>query len=182
VLTPSASITPLLALPALRRVVLRGIHPRAHQEDLQALEARGVVVDRWPPPDPMPCAPFVDPMLKLAVIEALVKQGRLAVPPLVPVDEFQLDLAHLARLVAMPLSKDQLAAVHELRWGGGGMQMQHLVWPQYTGEEEGDPFAIRTLTGIEALTGLRRVRFGEGALVGEALRQVNTLQLREEKG
>ncbi|MCU0657444.1 MAG: hypothetical protein MUF64_19945 [Polyangiaceae bacterium] len=61
VITPSASLEPLLALLSLKRVLLRGVNPKAHQEDLQALEARGVVVDRWDPLDPKASPLLVSP-------------------------------------------------------------------------------------------------------------------------
>jgi hypothetical protein len=157
----ATSLDPLLALPSLRRVRLDGFDAAAHGAACAELSRRGVVVDVVSN-DPPSGAPFSDPMLKLAVLEALAGAGLVELPPLIPIDEDELDQAHLGRLLAIPLGEGQLAAVETLCWAGGGMSIQHLVWPQYDGESEA--FSIRTLAGIELMPNLRAVELDAGAL------------------
>jgi hypothetical protein len=153
-ITAATSLEPLLACSGLRRVRLDGFEPAAHGAVREALEARGIAVDivSDAPPEG---APFGDPMLKLAVLEALAGAGAVELPALVAIDAYEIDREHLARLLALPLDDAQLAAVEELHWAGGGMELQHLVWPQYDGES--DEFRIHALAGIDALPNLRAV-------------------------
>jgi hypothetical protein len=105
-------------------------------------------------------------MLGLAVLDALCAAGLLTLPPLAPIDAYELDRENLDRLLAIPLTDAQLAAVVELRWAGGGMRIQHLLWPQFDGES--DALAIRSLHGVERLPGLRVLRLHAGAYQADA--------------
>jgi Family of unknown function (DUF6892) len=149
-ITATTDLGPLERAPSLRRVVLRGLDEAAHANTRARLESRGVIVDVADLPRPAP-TPFVDPNLKLAVLEALA--DRVELPELIALDEFELDEPYLQRLPALPLSPEQLASVESLTWAGGGMALQHRVWPQFDGES--DEFAIRSLAGLEALPNLR---------------------------
>lgn len=150
--TPATDLAPLEACPALRRVVLRGLDEASHGAARARLEARGVVVDAAGLPRPSP-APFKDPILRLAVLDALHTSGRIELPPLIALDELRLDEEHLQRLLRLPISSEQLESIEELVWSGGGMELQHLVWPQFDGES--DDFVIRSLGGLDALPNLR---------------------------
>lgn len=144
-------LTPLENCAELGRVRLEGFDEKAHAAVRARLEARGVLVDLTE--GTHDASPFEDPNLKLAVLEELEFQGLLEVPQLIAIDELELDVPHFRRVVSLPLSAEQLAAVTELRWSLGGQKLQHLVWPQYDGES--DDFAIRSLAGLEALPNLK---------------------------
>lgn len=120
------------------------------------------------------CAPFADPMLKLAVLEALSRQGLVLPPMTEPLDEWQLDETNLDRLLAIPLSAEQLASITMLRWERGGMSVQSLVFFEHGGDD--DTFVIRDLSGIEALTSLRELQLSPFGHVPDA--QLDALRAR----
>ena len=173
--TPSTSLAPLLRCANLKRVRLEGYAASSHAPVRAELEARGVVVDVATSEQPSGSAPFADPMLKLAVLEALSSQGELELPALVPIDEYELDRENLGRLLAIELTTAQLAAVEELVWECGCMTLDQLVWPQFDGET--DEFAIRSLAGIDALPCLRALRLA-GAKVDESSAELAALRAR----
>jgi hypothetical protein len=153
--TPTTDLAPLRACRALRRIRLLGAGAPAHVDDLDALARAGVVIDGVGDRRPPDLRPFVDRNLKLAVLDELVRLGAIALPDLIPIDEYELDEDNLDRLLAISLTSTDLARIEELSWEGGGRPIQHLVWPQFDGES--DEFALRDLTGIEALPNLKRV-------------------------
>lgn len=159
--TAKTSLEPLRSCAALRRARIDGLQSAAQRRVRRELEAAGVVVDVVGERGAPDATPFVDPMLKLAVLEALGEHGP-ALPELIPIDAFELDRENLARLVALPLAEGALARVEQLVWLDGGMRMQQLVWPQFDGESR--EFALRSIAGIDALPNLRSVRVSDGAI------------------
>lgn len=153
-ITPGTDLTPLLACQRLRRARLDGFEQAAHGQVSDALRANGVVVDAVSEGVTTP-APFLDPNLKLAVLQALAERGMVELPALIAIDEFELDRENLNRLLIIPLCPAQLEAVVELSWMGAGMKLQHAVFPQFDGE--GKCFYVRSLRGIEALPNLRKL-------------------------
>ncbi|HEY4181171.1 MAG TPA: hypothetical protein VGM90_30210 [Kofleriaceae bacterium] len=111
-------------------------------------------IEQLPPPASTPH--FADPNLALAVLEALHHSGVLVLPRLEVADEYELDEELYARLTAYPFTAEQLASIERLAWSGGGMHMEHVVWPQWDGETE--EFDIHTLAGIERLPNLRELQ------------------------
>ncbi len=99
---------------------------------------------------------IVDPNLKLAILEALIHDGHLALADLEPADPEQRDEKIRKHYLKLPLAPEQLAQVKTLRWGGG-MQIQHAIWPEWDGED--DTFDLRDLKGIELLGNLEVISF-----------------------
>lgn len=153
---PDADLTPLLACDQLKRVRIgcaAVLHPAGH-EVLVALAARGVQLDNFLPDPVEAAAPFSDPILKLAVLDALTDSVEL--PPTYFFDEFEFDEGNLARLMTVAIPQAALDTVHSLGWFmGGGHDTAHLVWQQFDGES--DEFRIRSLAGVEALRNLREL-------------------------
>lgn len=155
-ITAATDLSPLDSLERLERVRLSGFDARTHEPARSRLEARNVIVDERAGATRAPAHPFGDPNLKLAVIDHLVDSAQLTLPPLVAIDEYELDAENLDRLLAVPLSSEQLASIVELSWSGAGTgHVAHLLWPQFDGED--DTFAIRSLRGIEHLPNLERL-------------------------
>jgi len=148
-----ADLSPLLELRALQRLDLRGAGAETHQAVLRQLAERGVLLDRDLPALSEVSAPFADPNLKLAVIDHVRRDDLPASLP--AFDEYVLDEANLTRVLALPITADDLAGIEELAWKEGGREVQHLVYPQWHGEA--DTFSIRTLAGIEHLPRLRQL-------------------------
>jgi len=97
---------------------------------------------------------IVDPNLKLAVVEALLSSGALALADLEAADPDAPDERIRRHYVELPLSVEQLDAVTSLHWGGG-MSVQHAIFPDWDGEDE--LFDIVDFRGIDALTNLREL-------------------------
>lgn len=149
--TNMTSLTPLLRCANLKRVRLEGYAPAWHASVRAELETRGVVVDEAASDQQDHCAPFADPILKLAVLQAPSEQGVLELPASIPIDQY------------------------ELVWECGGMTVEHLVWPQYDGET--DEFVIRSLAGIDALPNLRAVHL-VGTQISEDSAELVALRAR----
>jgi hypothetical protein len=152
--TATAGLRPLLACDGLMRVNVEGVDgslTTAQREVLTTLADRGVKVDQLLPDPATLTAPFADPMLKLAVLEAL----QVELPEMQFFDEYEFDDANLTRLLAIEVSQEQLDSIEELDWFGEG-EIEFSVFSQFDGES--DEFNIRSLEGIEALRNLRTVQ------------------------
>jgi hypothetical protein len=151
--TDSADLSQLLELPSLGRVAVGGAYSPRQRAVLATLEARGVLVDDDAPDLETLSAPFADPNLKLAVVNHV---HGATIPRNVPhFDEYRLDKALLARLLALPVTSADLESLEELDWNEGGLGVHHYAYSQWDGE--GDTFSIRTLAGIEHLPRLRQL-------------------------
>jgi hypothetical protein len=138
----------------LRRVNVEGVDgslTAAQHEVLNALADRGAMADQLLPDPATLIAPFADPMLKLAVLEAL----RVELPEMQFFDEYEFDDANLTRLLAIEVSQEQFDSIEKLDWFGEA-ELTFSVFSQYDGES--GEFDIRSLEGIEALRNLRQVR------------------------
>jgi len=152
--TATADLRPLLSCDGLRRVNVEGVDgslTAAQRGVLTALADRGAMADQLLPDPATLIAPFADPMLKLAVLEAL----RVELPEMQFFDEYEFDDANLARLLAIEVSQEQFDSIEELDWFGEA-EITFSVFSQYDGES--GEFDIRSLEGIEALRNLRQVR------------------------
>jgi hypothetical protein len=148
-----ADLRPLLALPGLARVCISGELDEPGRLVLAQLAERGVLVDDPAPDWAALSAPFADRNLKLAVVNALHAR---ALPGSFPqFDEYRLDEANLARVLALPAPGAALASIEALTWDEGGLGVHHLVYAQWDGED--DTFSFRSLGGLERLTALRRL-------------------------
>lgn len=156
--TANADLTPLLGLEALARCAVKGpLNPSA-QAVLRTLAERGVHVDRL---DQEPdwtalAAPFADWHLKLAVLNALVEGGGRQWPRVHPLDIYALDKFNLARVLDTALTPEELGAIETLEWETGGLDIHHLVYPQWDGETE--EFDIVSLEGVVHLPNLKTIR------------------------
>ncbi len=115
-----------------------------------------------------------DPALRLAIVDALDRARKLdlrAVPP--ATHECRINPGPLRALVNLALTDRALAGITEMWWEGGGSKIQHLVWPQWHGED--DTFYVHSLAGIEALTGLKKLTLATDADL-EPLLQLGALK------
>ncbi|MFC4998049.1 DUF6892 domain-containing protein [Dactylosporangium cerinum] len=158
--TPAADLRPLLDCARLTRVDIDW-HTPEQREILMTLADRGVHVDSLLPDPSTLTAPFADQNLKLAVIDLL----GLPLPTAEFFDEYALDEANLARVLAIELTQEQLDGIERLHWTGGGYHIQHAVWSQWDGES--DEFDIRSLEGIETLRNLKRLEVTPLKLIPE---------------
>lgn len=158
--TSGTDLAPLLRCPGLRRVRLHGFDEKAHGECRDQLSERGVHVDPCRPSNIT--SPFRDANLQLAVLDTLWCAGKLELPELFVIDEFEFDQENYNRLLRVELRAEHLASVTKLFWAGGGMKIQHLIWPQWSGEpqhsDEEPPYDIRSLRGIEMLPNLQELK------------------------
>lgn len=99
-------------------------------------------------------AGIVDPNLRLAVLEALIALGSFHLVP-GSSRSGKLDRKLHRAYLKQPMTHEQLAGVKKLVWGGG-MHIQHSIWPDWDGECE--TFDIKDWSGIEALPNLRDIR------------------------
>lgn len=138
------------------------------ERTLRECAEMGVVPTLTPPvktsgieklPEPLALPRFADPNLSLAILEALHHSGVLVLPEVTAADEYELDEELYARLHAYPFTDEQLASIERLHWEGGGMHMEHVVWPQWDGES--DEFDLRTLAGIDQLVNLEELVLGQ---------------------
>jgi hypothetical protein len=121
---------------------------------------------------------LVDPNLKLAVVEALLRAGQLSLDRTASQPE-PADEAVRQHYLGVPVSAEQLASIRALVWGGG-MEVQHAIWPDWDGEDES--FDLVDLRGIEALTGLEELTLLSAASIAdlgplEALRSLRKVRL-----
>lgn len=139
-------------------------HAKYHTGKERVVAPKG----RYPKPTGKPGAPFADPNLKLAVLDALMHTGRLdlGTPQAladhvfkrhVDLDEegyalLQPVYKYLARY---PLSQEQLDAVTRLTFDGG-LNIYTYVYPFWDGES--DEFDIHSFAGIEHCRNLREVQ------------------------
>ena len=115
-----------------------------------------------------------DPALRLAIVDALVRARKLdlsAVPK--ATREHRINTKPLRALLNLELTDRALAGISEVWWAGGGSKIQHLVWPQWHGED--DTFYVHSLAGIEALTGLKKLTLATDADLAPLL-QLGALQ------
>jgi hypothetical protein len=123
---------------------------------------------KYPPPAGAPGAPFADPNLKLAVLDALMRARLLdlgtpqALADHVLQRHVDLDEEGYALLqpvydylVRYPLSQPQLDAVTRLVFDGG-LDIYTYPYPFWDGES--DEFDIRSFAGIEHCANLRELR------------------------
>jgi hypothetical protein len=141
--------------------------------------------------DGSPPARFVDPCLHFAVLQAawdarllpqfdVAKHYRDVVgqPWSAEREGAAVDPRVHDALVATPIPARVAARIEQLHWDGG-MEIQHMVFHYWDGEDS--IFDIRSLQGIEALTGLRTLSLSVARLTDAAplvpLRKLRTFTL-----
>jgi hypothetical protein len=103
-----------------------------------------------------------DPALRLAVVDTLSNARKLdlgGVPR--ATSQNRVNVKTLHALVALAVPDTALAAITELWWEGGGHKLQHVIWPQWHGED--DTFYVHSLAGIDGLAGLKRLTLAADA-------------------
>jgi hypothetical protein len=142
----------LSELPNLKRVFINGKVNNAQREVLKELKEKQIQIDILNELT-FNSQPFKDPILKLAVINQLVVMGELKWPNLYPFDDYSLDMYNLNRVLDVDLKADLLDKIEELFWTGGGLDIHHILYPQWDGETE--EYDITYLKGIENLNNLK---------------------------
>jgi hypothetical protein len=111
--TATADLRPLVSCEGLKRVNIDGVDgslSAAQRQVLTILADRGTQMDQLLPDPQTLTAPFADPMLKLAVLEAL----GMELPEEHFFDEHTFDTYNLTRLLAVEVSQQQLDSIEEL--------------------------------------------------------------------
>ncbi|MCI5056827.1 MAG: hypothetical protein MRY83_12005 [Flavobacteriales bacterium] len=152
--TDEADLSVLKECLNLKRVFINSKPNEDQQMILQDLMSKGIHVDVLNEIE-FNTAPFEDPILKLAVLNSLQEIGEFHWPELYAFDDYCLDMYNLQRVINVDIDQAKLDRIEELYWTGGGLDIHHLLYPQWHGETE--EYDIKSLKGLELLKNLKRL-------------------------